>query len=73
MAIADARATSHFVLPGTPVKAVREVTKPLIINLPDGEQLNSSHVCELDVPALPKEARLVHIVPGLAHSLLISK
>ena len=72
MGIGDSGATSHFVLPGTPVKNVQITTSPLKINLPDGEQIMSTHTCELDVPWLPEAARKAHIVPGLAHSLLIS-
>ena len=53
MAIADAGATAHFAIPGAPVINKRIATTPLIINLPDGEQLWSSHICELDVLWLP--------------------
>ena len=49
-AIADAGATIHFVLPGTPVTNSRPTTKPLIINLPDGEQIESKHTCILNLP-----------------------
>ena len=49
-----------------------EAIDPLSINLPDGEKLTSTHTCEVDVPALPRGARRAHIVPGLAHSSLIS-
>ena len=72
MAIADAGATSHFVLPGAPIKNQRVATNPLVINLPDGDVLRSSHVGKLDIPALPHKARVAHIVPGLAHSSLVS-
>ena len=72
MGIGDSGATSHFVLPGTPVKNVQITTSPLKINLPDGEQIMSTHTCKLDAPWLPEAARKAHIVPGLAHSSLIS-
>ena len=39
MAITDAGATAHFVIPGAPVINKKIATTPLIINLPDGEQL----------------------------------
>jgi hypothetical protein len=35
-AIANAGATGHFVLPGTPVTNITPSTNPLVINLPDG-------------------------------------
>ena len=38
-AIADAGAIVNFILPVTPVKNVRPVSKPISINLPDGYKL----------------------------------
>jgi hypothetical protein len=72
MAIADAGATAHFAIPGAPVLNKQIAITPLIINLPDGEQLRSSHTCELDITWLPRAARMAHIVPGLQHTSLIS-
>ena len=37
MAVADAGATVHFVLPGTPVTNIKIARHPLKINLPDVE------------------------------------
>ena len=71
MAIADAGATGHFVLPCTPVTDLQIATKPLVINLLDGDQIKSTHTCELMVPWLPKNAKRAYIVPGLAHISLI--
>ena len=34
--------------------------------------LTSTHTCTLDIPWIPNEAKEAHIVPGLAHALLIS-
>ena len=72
MAIADAGATGHFLLPGTPVTDVRPAKTPIRINLPDGGCIKSTHTCMLDIPWLPREARMAHIVPGLAHTSLVS-
>jgi hypothetical protein len=71
-AIADTGATGHFVLPGTPVTNIAPVIQALVINLPDGKQLVSTHTCCLNVPWLPAPAREAHIVPGLAHASLVS-
>jgi hypothetical protein len=71
-AIADAGATGHFVLPGAPVTDIRTATNPLVINLPDGEKITSTHTCRLNLPWLPERARDAHIVPGLAHTSLVS-
>ena len=72
MAIADAGATGHFLLPGAPVTDIKAATAPLIITLPDGKEIKSTHTCLLDTPTFPKAARQAHIVPGLAHTSLIS-
>ena len=72
MAVADAGATGHFVLPGTPVTNVKVERHPLKINLPDGDWLTSTHTCTMDIPWLPNNAKEAHIVPSLAHASLIS-
>ena len=72
MAVADAGATGHFVLPGAPVTNIKIARHPLKINLPDGDCLTSTHTCTLDIPWLPKESKEAHIVPSLAHASLIS-
>jgi hypothetical protein len=41
------------------------VTKPLTINLPDGRQVKSTHICDIDIPGLPTTLT-GHIVPNLA-------
>jgi len=63
-AIADAGATGHFVLPGTPVTDIAPAVTPLVINLPDGEKIESTHTCRLNLPWLPDKARMAHIIPG---------
>ena len=70
--IGDAGATGTFLLPGAPVKNLRAATTPLKILLPDGGVIKSTHQCHLDIPWLPNEATKAHIVPGLAHTSLIS-
>jgi hypothetical protein len=49
-AIADTGATSIFVMEGINVKNKRPVTKPLMINLPDGRQVKSMHICDINIP-----------------------
>ena len=72
MAVADAGATGHFFLPGTPVTNIKVAQHPLKINLPDRYCLTSTHIYKLDIPWLPNDAKEDHIVPGLAHASLIS-
>ena len=54
MAVTDAGATGHFVLPDTPVTNIKIARHPLKISLPDGDCLTSTHTCTLDIPWLPK-------------------
>ena len=63
--IADTGATSIFVMAGTPMTNVRTTAAPLSINLPNGGIVNSTHVCDIIIPGLPK-ILTGHIVPGLA-------
>ena len=72
IAVADAGATGHFVLSGTPVTNVKVARHPLMINLPDGACLTSTHTCTMDIPWLPNNSKKAHIFPGLAHASLIS-
>ena len=71
-AIADSGATGHFLLPNLQVHNKQIATAPLLITLPDGEAINSTHTGNLNIPGLPDKANEAHIVPGLAHSSLIS-
>ena len=72
MAIEYAGATGHFVLPGTSVTEISPATISLVINLPDGETIKSTHTYKLAIPWLPDESKISHIVPGLVHSSLVS-
>ena len=70
-AILDSGATSHFLVPDAPTINVQPALNPLHVTMPDGNSVSSTHTCELDLPQLPKQARLGHIIPGLSkHSLL---
>ena len=46
--------------------------KSISISQSDGGKLKSTHKCEIVNPLLPKAARKAHIVPGLAHTSLVS-
>ncbi len=71
-AILDSGASSHFLLTDAPVESKVIAKNPIEIRLPDGNEVKSSHDAVLDLPQLPKAARLAHIVPGLANHSLIS-
>ena len=72
MAISDAGATGNFLLPGTEVKNLKPSDKPLTINPPDGTQIQSTHTCDINVPWIPKEDRIAHIVQGMTHTIIVS-
>ncbi len=69
-AIADTGATSIFIMEGADVDNKRPATLPLTINLPDGKQIRSTHVCDIQIPGLPTML-LGHIVPSLSIASLI--
>jgi hypothetical protein len=70
-AIADSGATSNFFTTDAAVINVKPAEKPLIVRIPNGKQLHSTHVCELNMPQLPYDARQGHIIPGMrGHSLV---
>jgi hypothetical protein len=63
-AIADTGATSIFIMEGADVKNKRPAIQPLTINLPDGRQIKSTHICDINIPGLPTTLT-GHIVPNL--------
>ncbi len=70
-AILDSGATSNFLTTNALVTNVQPADKPLVVQLPNGAQVQSTHTCLLNLPMLPAAAQQAHIVPGLAlHSLV---
>ena len=51
---------------------MKPATRPIAINLPDGSVIRSTHTCRLDIPWFPSVTKMGHIVPGLAHTSLVS-
>jgi hypothetical protein len=70
--VADTGATGHFMLPDIELRDEKESENPLKITMPDGEALHSTHQGYLPLDDLPDEATLVHKVPDLTHSSLLS-
>jgi hypothetical protein len=71
-ALSDSGASSHFIVDGANVINKRVDTNPITITLPDGATLQSTHTCNVNIPWLRDEATRARIVPGLAHSSLLS-
>ena len=70
-AILDSGATSHFLVTEAPRYDTKVAEQPLIVKIPDGANIQSTHICTLAIPQLPAKAREGHIIPGLAsHSLM---
>ena len=72
MLIADSGSSDHFATLNMPVVNKRPTTCPITIQLPNGNQVVSTHQAELDLPMLSPLARHVHIVPGLQEFSLLS-
>jgi hypothetical protein len=69
-AVADTGAISIFVMDGVDVANRRVATKPLIVNLPDGRKVKSTHACGINIPRLPVTLA-GHIILDLKTALLI--
>ena len=69
-AIADSGATSIFLRDNVNVANKRHASKPLVINLPDGRKVKSTHVCDIAIPGLPTMLT-GRIVPDLKIASLI--
>jgi hypothetical protein len=69
-AIADMGVTSILIMDGVDVDNKRIANQPLTINLPDGNKVMSTHVCNIHIPILPT-VLTGHIVPSLTNVSLI--
>ena len=49
-ALSDSGATSHFLVEGAQVTNKRITVQPITITLPDGNTLQSTHTCNVDIP-----------------------
>jgi len=64
--------TAHFFTIDLPLNNKQATTNPIMIRNPNGSIMYSTPEAKLDIPALPKAARHVHVVPALASQLLLS-
>ncbi len=53
MAIADTGATSIFIMEGAKVTNKQFSKKTLTMNLPDGNKVMLTHICDINIPGLP--------------------
>ena len=69
--ILDSGTTDHFISVQASVKNVRPTKNAINVRIPNVEQMNSTHECDIDWPLLPQRAHGGHIIPALSqHSLL---
>ena len=54
-AILDTGATGNFLMRDAPCINKQKEHDPITVNMPEGATATSSHICELDVPGLPRE------------------
>lgn len=59
-------------MPGTPAVVNNDGTPPIQVGLPNGECLQSSKKCILNIPNLPVEVRVAHVFPVLTTNSLLS-
>jgi hypothetical protein len=71
-ALSDSGATSHFLVDGAHAININLDPDPIMVQLPDGRTIQSTHTCNLDIPWLRRTATQAHIVPGLTHASLVS-
>ena len=71
-AIADTSSMAHFFTVLAPLTNKCVMDTPISIHNLNDAIMISTHVANLDIPALPPEAQHVHIVPALASNSLIS-
>ena len=62
MALAHATNISHLT----------QTTQPIIVHLPNGKCMHSTHTALLDIPDLPTAARIVHLFPDMTTGPLLS-
>jgi hypothetical protein len=73
MAIANTGASGHYIRPRDPHQTNGTTQQTITVGLPNGNTVQSStNNCTLNLPQLPHDVRIAHIIPGLTYSSLIS-
>ena len=69
---ADTGTTGNFIsLPDSDVLLnITPTNTGIVVSLPNGDLIRSTHTATLNLPSIPMSARAAHIFPGLTGSLL---
>ena len=70
--IVDSGSTGHYIYVEIPHHNQNTATSPIIVTIPDGNIVTSTHTCLDDLPNLPPEARQGHIFPQFPGIALLS-
>ena len=57
----------HLAKQATTTMAPVIMSNDMIVRLPDGSTMDSSHIATLHIPCLSKQARQIHILPKMKH------
>jgi hypothetical protein len=71
-AILDSEATSHFLTTDAPATNIVIAAVPLIAHLLNGDKVQSTYTCTLNLPDLPAGTQAAHVIPGQASHWLLS-
>jgi hypothetical protein len=71
-ALVDSVCTGHFLLVNAPCLNKVKSWTPLMVHLPNGATIKSSHTAELDIQELNADASKSHVFPGMANHYLLS-
>jgi hypothetical protein len=71
-AIVESGCTDHFLLVNAPCLNKVKSQTPLMVRLPNGTTMESSHTAELNSPHLNAAASIAHVSPGMANHYLLS-
>jgi hypothetical protein len=75
--VLDSGSSATFLSPNmtesdAPIRNIRKSENPLLVEMPDGEALRTSHECNMIIQDMPEAGTHVHILPGLKSGNLYS-
>jgi hypothetical protein len=70
--IVDSGCTGNFLLINAPFRNKTKYDNPLILILPNGDTMDSTHTASLDIQELSEVASISHVFPSMANLSLLS-